>query len=68
MEFHKITAFNNYIIIMTNNSDKIRILRVGAFVSVAYFGCSSEFHVVLKHFQNLENPILTILKEKLHIP
>ena len=32
----------------------------GVFVSVAYFwaystGCSDEFHVVFKHFQNFEN-------------
>ena len=41
-------------------------------LSVAYFwvnsiGCSVEFHVVFKHFQNLENFILNILKERLHI-
>ena len=29
-------------------------------------GCPGEFHVVFKHFQNLENLILNILKEKLH--
>ena len=44
----------------------------GAFVSVVYFwvistGCSGEFHVVFKHFQNVENLILKILKEKLHV-
>ena len=42
------------------------------FVSAAYFwvnsaGCSSEFHV-FKHFENLENLFLKILKEKLYIP
>ena len=44
----------------------------GVFVSVSYFwvnstGCSDEFHDVFKHFQNLENVILNILKEKLCI-
>ena len=29
--------------------------------------CSGEFRVVFKHFQNLENLILNILKEKLYI-
>ena len=43
----------------------------GAFVSVPYFqvnsiGCSGEFSVVFKHFQNLENHILNILKDKLN--
>ena len=38
-------------------------------LSFAYFrvnltGCCGEFHVVLKHFQNLKNLILNILKEK----
>ena len=61
-------TFNNYIIIMTNNSDKIRILWVWCFSSVAYFwvnsaGCSGEFNV-FKHFGNLENLILNILKLK----
>ena len=61
-------TFNNYTIVMTNNSYKIRILyEYGVFVSVAYFwvnsaGCSGEFYVVFKHFQNLENLILNILK------
>ena len=45
----------------------------GVFVSVAYFrvnlaGCSGEFHIVFKHFENLKNLILNVLKEKLHIP
>ena len=30
-------------------------------------GCSGEFRVVFKYFQNLENLISNILKEKLHI-
>ena len=43
------------------------------FLSVAYFrvnsaGCPGEFHIVFKHFENLENLILNILKDKLHIP
>ena len=55
------------------NSDKIRILWVWCFVSAAYFwvnsaGWSREFHVVFKHFENLENLILNILKQKLRIP
>ena len=42
-------------------------------VVVAYFwvnstGCSDEFHVFFKHFENLKNLILKILKEELHIP
>ena len=66
-------TFNNYTIIMANNSDKIRIFcECGGFVSVAYFtvnsaGYSDEFHVAFKHSENLENLILNILKEKLHI-
>ena len=56
---------------MTNNSLRIRISVV--LLSVAYFlvnsaGCAVEFHVVFKHFANLENFILNILKKKLHIP
>ena len=44
-----------------------------AFLSVAYFwvnsaGSSGEFHVVFKHFENLENLILKILNAKWHIP
>ena len=31
-----LNTFNNYTIIMTNNSDKIRIYECGIFVSVAY--------------------------------
>ena len=30
-------------------------------------GCSGQFHVVFKHFENLENLILNILKEKLQL-
>ena len=30
-------------------------------------GCYSKFHVVFKHFQNLQNLILNILMERLHI-
>ena len=46
--------------IMANNSCKIKYDECDVFVSVAYFwaystGCSDEFHVVFKHFQNLEN-------------
>ena len=42
------------------------------FASVVYFrvnsaGFSGEYHVVFKHFQSLENLILNILEEKLHI-
>ena len=52
--------------ILTGNSEKISVV---FFVSVACFrvnstGFSGKFHVVLKHFQNLEN---LILKEILHI-
>ena len=58
---------------MSNNSDKIRIYECGVFVPVAYFlvnspGCSHEFHVAFKHFENLENLIWNILKKKLHVP
>ena len=64
-------TFNNHNIIITNNSDK-KYYECGVFASVAYFyinsaGCSGEFCVVFKHFQNLENLILNILKKKLHI-
>ena len=31
-------------------------------------GCSGEFHVVSKEFENLENFIWNILKKKLRIP
>ena len=56
-------TFNNYIITMTNNTDKIKIYHeCGVFIFVAYSkGCSGEFHVVLKDFQNLENLIPNIL-------
>ena len=42
-------------------------------VVVAYFwvnsaGCSDKFHVVFKHFENIKNLILKILKDELHIP
>ena len=52
-------TFNNYTIIMTNNSYKIRNHECGVFISVSYFWvnsrcCSDGFHVVFKHFQNLE--------------
>ena len=65
-------TFNNYIIIVTNSSDKLEYYDWDVFVSVAYFwvnstGCSGEFHVAFEHFQNLENLISNILREKLHI-
>ena len=31
-------------------------------------GCSGEFHVAFKEFENLENFIWNILKKKLRIP
>ena len=42
----------------------------GVFASIAYFWVNSEgffgeFHVVFKRFQNLENLIFNILKEKI---
>ena len=66
-----LNTFNGSTIIMTNNNDKIVILYMWCFLSVPYFqvnstGCSGEFRVVFKHFQNLENHILNILKEKLY--
>ena len=66
-----LNTFNGSTIIMTNNNDKIVILYMRCFLSVPYFqvnstGCSGEFRVVFKHFQNLENHILNILKEKLY--
>ena len=72
-ESQTLKTFNNCTIIMTKNSDKIRILWVWCFVSLAYFwvdsaGCSGEFHVVSKHFKNLEKLIWNILKKKLRIP
>ena len=48
----------NSTIIMTSNSGKMRISWVWCFVS-------GEFRVVFKHFQNLENLLLNILKEKI---
>ena len=44
--------------------------KFGVFVSFAYFwvnsvGCYGEFYVVLKHFQNPQNLIFNILKEKI---
>ena len=52
---------------------KLEYYEFGVFVSVANFwvnsaGCSGEFHVAFKHFENPENLIFNILKEKLHIP
>ena len=51
----------------------MNIMNVVAVAFVAYFwvnsiGCSGEFHVVFKHFQNFRNLILNILKKKwLHL-
>ena len=66
-------ALNNYTIIMTNNtnnSDKIRLSWVWCLwvFSVAYFwvnstGCSGEFLIVFKHFQNLQNLVLNIWRK-----
>ena len=58
---------------MSNNSDKIRIYECGVFVFVAYLlvnsaGCSHEFYVASKHFENVENLIWNILKKKLLVP
>ena len=62
-------AFNSSTIIMTSNSDKIRMSCVWCFWLYCCFWvnstpCSGEFHAVFKHFQNLENLILNILKKK----
>ena len=61
---------DNDTIIMTNNSDKIRILWVWYFFLcclllelIQQTACTGEFHVVFKHFENLENLILNILKK-----
>ena len=51
-------AFNDYTIIMTNI--------INDYINSP--GCSGEFHVVFKHFGNLENLIRNILKKKLHMP
>ena len=66
-------TLNNYTIIMTsntNNSDKIRLSWVWCLwvFSVAYFwvnstGCSGEFLIVFKHFQNLQNLVLNIWRK-----
>ena len=55
---------------MTSNSEEY--YECGVFVFVVYFavnfaGCSDEFHVFFKHFENLQNLIWNISKEKLHI-
>ena len=47
---------------------KYEYYECGVFVSVAYFwvnsaGCSGEFHVVFKYFENLENFIWTFLRK-----
>ena len=67
-----LNTFNNSTIIMTNKSDKIRMSWVWCFYLCCFFwvnvaGCSGEFRVVFKNFQNLVNLIFNILKEKLHI-
>ena len=55
---------------MTSNRNKIRISRMWCFCHCCFLlnssGYSGEFHVVFKHFQNLENFILNISKEKIH--
>ena len=67
VEFHTIKDLQYKI------SDKIRISCVWCFCLwfclflVYSTGCTGEFQVVFKHFQNLENLMSNILKEKLHI-
>ena len=54
------------------STQKFKYYERDLFVSVAYFwvistGSSGEFHVVFKHFENLENLIWNILMKELHI-
>ena len=68
-----LNTFNISTIIMANNNDKIIISWAWCFCLFLFFfrvnstGCSGEFRAVYKHFQNLENQILNILKEKLRL-
>ena len=54
---------------MTNNSDIIRLsisvmlLSLLLIFELIQQAASDEFHVALKHFQNLKNVILNIMKE-----
>ena len=62
-------AFNNCTIMITNNSDIIRLsisvmlLSLLLIFELIQQAASGEFHVALKHFQNLKNLILNIMKE-----
>ena len=63
----ELKTFNNYAIITTNNRGKIRISWV-CFLSLFSFELIQQaFQVVFEQFQNPENHIFKILKEKLHI-
>ena len=56
---------------MTNNSDKIRILRVLCFCLwpiLEFIRHAALVNLIFKHFENLQNLILNILKETFHIP
>ena len=50
---------------MTNNITGMVLLFLLLIFWVKPTGCSSEFHVVFEHFQDLKNFILNTLKEKL---
>ena len=63
----ELKTFNNYARITTNNRGKIRI-SWACFLSLFSFELIQQaFQVVFEQFQNLENHIFKILKEKLHI-
>ena len=58
---------------MANNSEKNKIMRVVFLFLMFVFWVNSAascgvFHVIFKHFQNLENLILNILKETIAYP
>ena len=52
---------------MTSNSEQYYENIFVVYFAVNFAGCSDEFHVFFKHFENLQNLIWNISKEKLHI-
>ena len=69
VEFH---SFEDLIIITSNgwqhqNIMNVVLLSLLLFFWVSSTGCLGEFYVVIKHFQDLKNLMLNMLKEKLII-